>query len=49
MINDEAIKLQNIANKAAITLVRDMGVSMRDAAELLGLSHQRVHQILKEV
>jgi hypothetical protein len=31
---------------AARALVRDVHLSMRDAAELLGLSHQRVQQLL---
>lgn len=43
---DEAIKLQNTTAKAAKVLTKDVGVSVRDACELLGLSHQRVHQLL---
>lgn len=31
---------------AALVLVRDCGLSLRDAAELLGLSHQRLQQLL---
>ena len=42
----EAAKLQDSATKAAQVLTQDVGVSVRDAGELLGLSHQRVHQLL---
>ncbi len=44
--NEEAVKLQDSAAKAATLLIESMNMSMRDAGELLGLSHQRVHQIL---
>ena len=43
---EEAIKLQNTTAEAAQVLTKDLGVSVRDAGELLGLSHQRVHQLL---
>ena len=43
---EEALKLQNTTAKAAEVLTKDVGVSVRDAGELLGLSHQRVHQLL---
>ena len=31
---------------AAVKALTELGLSRRDAAELLGLSHQRVHQLL---
>jgi predicted RNase H-like HicB family nuclease len=43
---EEAIKLQNSTAEAAEVLTKDVGMSVRDAGELLGLSHQRVHQLL---
>ncbi len=43
---EEAIKLQDSTAEAAKVLTNDVGVSVRDAGELLGLSHQRVHQLL---
>lgn len=43
---EEAIKLQTSTARAAKVLTKDIGVSVRDAGELLGLSHQRVQQLL---
>jgi predicted RNase H-like HicB family nuclease len=40
-------QLQQSSAKAAVALTKNLGVSMRDAAELLGLSHQRIHQLVK--
>jgi predicted RNase H-like HicB family nuclease len=37
-----------LTQRAAVVLTRDVHVSLRDAAELLGLSHQRIAQILEE-
>jgi predicted RNase H-like HicB family nuclease len=44
--DEEALKLQDSRIKAAKVLTKDMGVSLRDAGELLGVSHQRVQQLL---
>lgn len=43
---EEAIKLQNSTAEAAKVLTKEVGVSVRDAGEILGLSHQRIHQLL---
>ena len=37
---------QEILHAALEVLKKDLGVSLRDAAELLGISHQRAHQVL---
>lgn len=44
--NEEMIRLQESANKAVTLLIEGTNMGMRDAGELLGLSHQRIHQIL---
>lgn len=36
------------AERAAVALVREAGVSLRDAGELLGLSRERVRQLMGE-
>ncbi|MBX9724813.1 MAG: hypothetical protein K2X81_25635, partial [Candidatus Obscuribacterales bacterium] len=43
---EEAVKLHDSTAEAARVLTKDVGVSVRDAGEILGLSHQRVHQLL---
>jgi predicted RNase H-like HicB family nuclease len=35
-----------VTRRAAVDLTQRLGLSLRDAAELLGLSHQRVQQLL---
>ena len=37
-----------LTQRAAVILTHDVRVSLRDAAELLGLSHQRVAQIIEQ-
>jgi len=43
----ESTKLQQATSKAARVLTQDIGVSMRDAGAILGLSHQRIHQLVE--
>jgi len=46
---EEAVRDEARAStvRAARTLVNDLHLGMRDAAELLGLSHQRVQQLVR--
>jgi predicted RNase H-like HicB family nuclease len=45
----EAANVSSVAtNDAALILVTDCHLSLRDAAELLGLSHQRLQQLLAD-
>jgi len=37
-----------VVHAAAVTLTREDGLSMRDAGRIMGISHQRVAQILEE-
>jgi len=41
-------RAQQLTAVAAGRLVEDLGLSTRDAAELLGISHQRVYQLLHD-
>ena len=41
-------RAQERTGRAVVVLTCDLGASLRDAADLLGLSHQRVAQILEE-
>lgn len=42
----ERAKAQDFSVRAVRALMEDMHLSVRDAAELLGISHQRVQQLL---
>jgi len=49
-IADSATKLaSDQVTQAALSLVEDARLSLRDAAEVLGISHQRVQQLLASV
>lgn len=47
-IEADSVKLQKATLDAARTLTNDIGVSMRDAGDILGLSHQRIHQLTSQ-
>jgi predicted RNase H-like HicB family nuclease len=44
----EAHEQARAATAAAVAALRDVGLSERDTGALLGLSHQRVHQLAAE-
>lgn len=56
-VADDVIRARGAAERAgakaqqqtveAVRILTELGLSRRDAAELLGLSHQRVHQLLE--
>lgn len=56
-VADDVVRAHGAAERAgakaqqqtieAVRALTDLGLSRRDAAELLGLSHQRVHQLLE--
>ena len=43
----ERERAQAVMKEAAETLVEDVGLGLRDAGELLEISHQRVQQLVK--
>ncbi len=45
---DVAAKAQDLTQEAARVLTADLGLSVRDASALLGLSHQRVQQLVHD-
>ncbi len=47
MLAEHEAKAQTLTLRAVRTLVRDLDLSVRDAGDLLGLSHQRVQQLAK--
>jgi predicted RNase H-like HicB family nuclease len=46
--NELSARAQELTEVAARRLVEDIGLSTRDAAELLGISHQRIHQLVHD-
>jgi predicted RNase H-like HicB family nuclease len=44
---DRRVEAQAATREAARALVRDLQLGVRDAGELLGLSHQRVQQLVR--
>jgi predicted RNase H-like HicB family nuclease len=44
---EQRAKAQEATSRAARTLVDELHLGLRDAAELLGLSHQRVQQLIR--
>ena len=56
-VADDVVRARSAAERAgaraqqqtveAVKALTNLGLSRRDAAELLGLSHQRVHQLLE--
>lgn len=43
-----SLRAQDLTAQAARSLVRELGMSTRDAAELLHVSHQRIHQLIRD-
>jgi DNA-directed RNA polymerase specialized sigma24 family protein len=45
---NRAIAVRDAARRAAIQSMRRSGLSLRDIADVMGISHQRVHQLAAE-
>lgn len=43
---EENLRLQKSTAQAAKVLTKNAGLSVRDVGEILGLSHQRIHQLI---
>lgn len=48
-VEEESVKLRCTTEEAIASLIKDFGVSMRDAGELLELSHQRVNEVGRRI
>lgn len=48
LANQLSVRAQELTARAARMLVGQLGLSVRDAAELLHISHQRVHQLVHD-
>lgn len=48
-VEEESAKLRWATEEAIAYLLKDFGVSMRDAGELLSLSHQRVNEVGRKI
>jgi predicted RNase H-like HicB family nuclease len=44
---EDELKTQELTRRAIKTLIQELELSVRDAGALLGLSHQRVQQLVK--
>jgi len=48
LLTETSDRAQGLTARASQMLVGEMGLSVRDAAELLHISHQRVHQLVQD-